>query len=203
VLAARPTARRCRRFTWAFVTLAFAAPAASLPALATTLQHLDTRALALGSQQIVVGAVEDVHARWNDTHSTIVTDVVVRVTESVKGEAASRILLTQLGGEVNGVRVSIPGCPTFRAGEEALLFVWRDPRGGAQVTGLAQGKFEIERDPASGERYVQRRLPGFAVADAKSLRAVPAGTPVPRLRLTDFLAEIQRATETGHADEAR
>ena len=89
-------------------------------------------------------------------------------------------------------RYSVPGCPVFEPGEEALLFVWRDPAGRAQVNGLAQGKFDIRRDAKSGERFVQRAIPGFGVRDLKTLRAVPAGQALPQLPLDDLVREITR-----------
>ena len=187
----------------ALAIVAFLAMMLPQGALGTTLQHLDTRALSHQSSDIVVGQVEAVHSRWNDARTRIVTDVTVRVSESLKGAATSRLVLTQLGGEVEGIRVSVPGCPVFRAGEEALVFVWRDREGTAQVTGLAQGKFEIERDAVSGERYVQRALPGFAVKDLAKLGAAPPGARAPRLRLGDLISEIRRETGVRHDAGAR
>ncbi len=162
---------------------------------ATTLQHVDTRDLTLGSSDIVIGVVENSRSYWNDARTRIFTDVTLRVDQTLKGPAASRITLTQLGGEVDGARYSIPGCPAFHPGEEALFFLWRDPRGRAQVNGLAQGKFDIRRDPVTGERLIQRVVPGFAVGDVRMLRAHAAGEPRPRLRLDDLVREIRRTLD--------
>jgi hypothetical protein len=176
-------------FAAALLLSALLLPAA---ALATSLVHLDTRALTLESPEIVIGEVERVRSYWNASRTKILTDVEVRVTRALKGGAADRLTLTQLGGVVDGARYTVPGCPVFEPGEEALLFVWRDPAGRAQVNGLAQGKFDIRRDRASGERFVQRAIPGFGVRDLKTLRAVPAGQPLPRLPLDDLVREITR-----------
>lgn len=156
---------------------------------ATEMVHLDTRALVLGSNDIVVGQVESVASRWNDSHTKIFTDVNVRVTRSLKG-ATDRLTLTQLGGTVGTVRYNVPGCPVFTPGEEALLFVWRDSRGAAQVNGLAQGKFDIRRDGA-GAATIQRSVPGLAVRDARLLRLVPGTEAAPRIPLDDMVREIQ------------
>jgi hypothetical protein len=162
---------------------------------ATQVRHLDTRALAIESSDIVVGRIAATRSYWNDTHTKILTDVSVEIAESVKGAGPGTLVLTQLGGEVDGVRYTIPGCPAFRAGEEALLFVWRDPRGRAQVNGLAQGKFEITRDPATGARSVQRAMPGLAVRDARTLKLVPATETAPRIPLDELLNEVRRSLE--------
>lgn len=162
-------------------------------ARATTMTHLDTPALARASHQIVIGHVAATRAHWNDTHTRIVTDVDVDVSESLKGAPATRVTLTQLGGEVDGVKVTVDGCAAFRPGEDAVLFVWRDARGRAQLTGMAQGKFEIERDARTGARTVQRRTPGFAVRDLRGLHAAPAGRAAKALPLDDFVREIRTA----------
>jgi len=158
---------------------------------ATTLQHVDTRDLTIGSSDIVIGVVESSRSYWNERHTRILTDVVVRVDRTLKGAEAGHLTLTQLGGTVDGARYSIPGCPAFKDGEEALFFVWRDRAGHAQVNGLAQGKFDIRRDPATGEATIQRAVPGFAVRDVRSLEAHSSAATAPRLRLEDLVREIQ------------
>ena len=174
--------------------LAFAPPSG-----ATTMRHLDTRALTLGSSDIVIGQVEAVHSRWDAARRHIFTDVDVKISSSLKGVAAERITLTQLGGEVDGVKYSVPGGPLFKPGGEALLFVWRDTNGRPQVNGLAQGKFDIERDAATGTLMVQRNTPGFAVKDVQRLVGVESATAATRLPLEDLVREIKSAlgTEAG------
>lgn len=167
--------------------------ALAVPAAATTVVHMDTRALARRSSDIVVGEVTGLRAYWNEAHTRILTDVSVRVSESLKGAPASDLTLTQLGGELDGLRYDIPGGPSFAKGEEALLFVWRDAAGRPQVNGLAQGKFEIGRDAASGARLVQRSMPGLGIGDARTLRAARPGEAPARVTLDTFKAEIRRA----------
>lgn len=156
----------------------------------TQMVLLDTKTLTLGSSDIVIGEVEAVASRWNTARTRIVTDVTLRVSRSLKGER-ERIVMTHPGGTVGHVRTTVPGCPIFTVGEEALLFVWRDTRGRAQVNGLGQGKFDIRRDPATGERVVQRSAPGLAVRDARRLGLVRPGEPTPALPLGDLVREIE------------
>jgi len=173
------------------VSLALAAGLAS----ATTVRHMDTRGLVASSQEIVIGRVLDVCASWNEKRTKITTEVEIEVNRSLKGEPARRLKLVQLGGELDGVRYTVPGCATFRPGEEALVFVWRDRSGRAQVNALAQGKFEISRDGATGRAMVQRREPGLAIQDVKSLAGVAEGRPSLRIGLDDMVAEIERLVE--------
>lgn len=159
---------------------------------ATTLRRLDTRSLTLESSDIVIGTVEGMSPHWNSSHTKILTNVVVRVTRGLKGVGPGEIVLTQLGGEVDGVRYTVPGCPAFAVGDEALLFVWRDAHGRAQVNGLAQGKFDITRDEATGRRVVQRSPGAFAFRDARSLAPVPEGQRARPVPLEDLVREIER-----------
>jgi hypothetical protein len=158
-------------------------------ARATTLVPLDTRALALQSQEIVVGTVESSHSYWNEAHSRIFTDVVLKVDRRLKGAGTERVTITQMGGVVDGVRVRVHATPDFKVGEEALIFAAKDGRGRLQLNGLAQGKFEIEHQ--GSERLVQRRTPGFAFKDVRTLKAVPAGEAPARVTLDAMIAEVQ------------
>ncbi len=173
--------------------VALASSIAGFPAFATQVVHFDTPGLVRGSSDIVIGRVEGTRSYWNDRHTKILTEVSVRVSESLKGVPPGELRLVQLGGEVDGMRYHVPGSPLFAPGEEALLFVWRDAAGRAQVNALAQGKFDIRRDPATGARLVQRPLPGLAIAEARTLRAAPAGRAAPGVPLEDLLSEIRRA----------
>jgi hypothetical protein len=165
------------------------------PAHATQMNHLDTRALARGSSDIVIGTVERVQSHWDAAHKRILTDVDVRVSESLKGAGGGVVTLTQMGGEVDGMRLEIEGSPAFRTGQETLLFLWRDRNGRAQVNGLAQGKFDIRRDPRTGTATVQRRLPGFGARDPRTLSLVPAGETAPDLSLDAVRSEIRTALQ--------
>uniref|UniRef100_A0A832I532 Uncharacterized protein n=1 Tax=Eiseniibacteriota bacterium TaxID=2212470 RepID=A0A832I532_UNCEI len=176
---------------------ALAASVLAGAASATTMVRLDTRALARGSQDIVIGQVTGTSARWNDDRTRIVTEVRVRVERALKGAAAAELVLTQPGGELDGFRYSVEGAPHFRAGEEALLFVWRDAAGRATVNGLAQGKFDIRRDPASGVRTVRRAAAGLGIGDARSLRAAPQDGREPVVTLDELVREIERTLAEG------
>lgn len=158
---------------------------------ATTLVREDTRALVRGSSDIVVGSVAAVRSRLDESGRRIVTEIAFDVTRSLKGERR-RLTLVQLGGELYGMRYAVPGSPVFRPGEEALLFVWRDRAGRAQVNGLGQGKFDIRRDPATGEALIQRGLPELAIADLRTLRAPRKGEAPPRISLRRMIAEIEK-----------
>lgn len=158
---------------------------------ATQVIPTDLREMSLGSTDILVATVEATRSYWNDARTRIYTEVTVRVDESLKGVPSGRVSLVQMGGELDGVRLAVEGSPAFRPGDEAVLFLWRDPAGRAQVNGLAQGKFDIRRDPASGERMVSRSLEGLRFAgSARAGGARSAESSIPT-RLEDLKREIR------------
>jgi hypothetical protein len=166
-------------------------------ARATQVMHQTLRDLTLGSSDIVIGQVEETRVHWNASHSKILTDITVQVSESLKGTAGERLILTQLGGDLDGFRYSVPGSPLFRSGEQALLFVWRDAQGRAQVNAMAQGKFDIRTDAASGTRTVQRSVEGTAVRDVRALGLVKPGERAPQLPLADMVSQIRAILAEG------
>lgn len=185
------------RLRLACAALLIAAASGARLGSATQIEHLDTRAMVRQSSDIVIGTVESSRSYWDERHTKILTEVKVRVSDRLKGSAGSTVTLTQLGGELDGFRYAIEGSPQFKNGQEALLFLWRDARGRAQVNGLSQGKFEIRRDQATGERLVQRSLPGLAVRDARSLRLQGAGEAPARITLEEMVREIRSVQAEG------
>lgn len=177
---------------------------AASSAVATQVVRLDTPALVRGSSDIVVGEVTGTVSRWNASHTRILTDVTVRVEESLKGSGASTLTLTQLGGDLDGLHLEIEGSPAFRSGERSVFFVWRDRQGRAQVNGLAQGKFDIVRDAASGRALVRRQLGGMTLLDPRTARTQRAAAAVEgAMPLDDFKAEIRRAMATSTPENGK
>lgn len=175
---------------------AFIALLGVVPSDASTLRHMDTRELVRNSDAIVIAEVTNVRSEWSPGRKRIITRTTVRVRDRITGLSASSFEILQLGGELDGVRVTVHGCPTFREGEEALLFLSGSAADRMQVTGLAQGKFEIRRDAATGAAFVGRGAPGFATLDAKRLSR-SSGTGAPSLLLDSLLIEVRKHVEEG------
>lgn len=164
------------------------------PLSATTLVHADTRALTRTSSDIVVGRVQGQRSYWNESRTAILTDIEVEVADVLKGAPGSVVTVTQRGGQVGPYRYGVAGSPTFRDGEDVLLFLWRDSRGVPQLNGLSQGKFEIRSDRATGERLVARPTPGLEIDDSRTLAQTAPGRGA-RVTLREMLREIRRALE--------
>lgn len=186
---------RIRPVPFPFVSLHLAALlllGMALPAGATSLARMGARTLAGSSDAIVHGTVVSTQARWNENRTLIVTDVRIRVTESLKGETGEEITVTHPGGAIGALRVEVPGAGGFRAGEEVVLFLAPGPFQRSHVNGLALGRFDVRRDAVTGRKVV-RGLPaegggvlGAAQASAEEEAAVP---------LDRFLQDLRRVVQ--------
>lgn len=125
------------------------------------------------ARQVVQGTVVSRAGRYLVTPGgrRIVTDVTVRVDRALRGETneTGSLVVTTLGGVVDGQGQLVPGAPRLAEGEEVVLFLVPSrpaPDGTPRhaVIGLSQGVFHVERDPASGNVRVGRRLQGLTFA---------------------------------------
>ena len=113
-------------------------------AVSTTSVRMDLEDLVRTSGEIVHGTVAETACRWTEDHTMIVTDVVIDVHRSIAGDAVGQIAFVHPGGVVGALRVAIPGAGAFKVGQEAVLFLSRDENGVRRVTGLIQGRFDVE-----------------------------------------------------------
>ncbi|MBN8610783.1 MAG: hypothetical protein J0L92_09380 [Deltaproteobacteria bacterium] len=93
-----------------------------------------------------------VHGRVLRTGSRLVMDgsgamphtlTELDVFEPIKGEPGARIVIDELGGEVQGHGTWIEGTPRFRRGEECIVFLRALPDGSFRTYAMAQGHFEV------------------------------------------------------------
>lgn len=161
-----------------------------LPALAaatTQLQLMSARQLGDHAAAVVRGTVRSVGAAWNDKHTKIFTEIVVDAEQTYKGGAAGAVRVLQLGGEVDGVRVTVDGALPWETGEEVLLFLEPCSDDRYQVTGLSQGKLLVEHDPATGRAFVRR--PALAGVDLLGDADKTAAGRIDRIPLDRFVRE--------------
>jgi hypothetical protein len=160
---------------------------------ATQLVSMTPRQLGEKAQLVVAGKVSATESFWNEKHTKIFTRIDFAVDASYKGTAPPVVSLLQLGGTVDGVRTTVDGAIQWRAGEEALLFVEPYTKGTYQVTGLSQGKFRIERDPATGAAFISRpALEGVKLVDAQGAPvsgAASSGAAIEKMPIERFVAE--------------
>jgi hypothetical protein len=122
-------------------------------------QQMRLEDLAKKAEAIVVGKVSNVKSEWNKEKTRIYTKVTVDVGEYVKGETADKTLvITQLGGEVDGVGELYSHTPRFSKEEEVLLFVKKDKKNNIVIEGGEQGKYKIMMNGPNGEKTVEGGL---------------------------------------------
>lgn len=148
-----------RRLTLILLSLALLT-AWSGPAGATSMHPFSLDELIYVADQIVVGEVVGVEARFSRDGRAIYTYVDVAVTERLKGQPAGATLTVWvLGGEVGDVGMAVAGTPTFDTGEQVVLFL-EDTVHGPSVLGWQQGKFALLYDRGRGELVAERTMPG-------------------------------------------
>ncbi len=109
------------------------------------------------SDVVIVGQVEALSPQRAANGRSIVTDVVFRVHEVVhRGANAApvgeAVVLTYLGGAMDGVELSVSDAPHFEIGGEYILFARHDGENYINpLVGGPQGMFRIVRDVATGE----------------------------------------------------
>jgi hypothetical protein len=130
-----------------------------LPAAATTMLRLDVPELAQSSDTVVHGTVRRVESRWSGDRRRIITDVEIQVTEALKGEPGSTVLLIQPGGSVGDIGQAVHGSASFTPGEEVVVFLERKGASAFRLSGMAQGKYQVRR-----------------AADSQTVLAVPEDT---------------------------
>lgn len=121
---------------------------------ATQIVFQTPREMGAESALVVRGTVGSVRSFWNDSQTKILTETVIDIDETYKGNAGSTTRILQLGGVVDNVRMHVYGAPSWTRGEEVVLFLERIDAGSYRVSGLSQGKFKVERDPVTGEPFV-------------------------------------------------
>jgi hypothetical protein len=164
---------------------------------ATLLEHLSPQQLAERSELVIRGKVENSQSYWNPAHTKVFTRIRIAVDEAYKGAAPAEIEVVQLGGTIGSLKVTVDGAPTWRRDEEVLLFAEPYDARTYRVTGLSQGKFEIERHPETGGRYV--RAPR---SEGVTLLGAPAGGEGRVSSLGVPLEEFVRDA-LGHSPEGR
>ncbi len=137
-------------------------------ATATTLLALDLPALTRASGTVVRGRVVSTQARWTADHSRIITDTTLEVAETLKGAPAKTVVVMQPGGEVGDVGQHVEGVARFQKDEEVVVFL--EARGTERFTlsGMAQGRFKVERAADGTVRARQDQCADLYLVDRQS-----------------------------------
>jgi len=97
---------------------------AHLPVGASQFRAFDRTAQVNGSELIVVGNVTATWSEWSPDHSVIHTHAEIALEEVWKGVSVTdRIVVTTLGGTVDGVSLEIDGAARLVNGSDVVLFL--------------------------------------------------------------------------------
>jgi hypothetical protein len=140
------------------LSLALLAPVRSAAAVAV---RTSVEELARSSAAVVRGKVERKRSYWAGPR--IHTEVEVRSSEVWRGDAPPVVKVTVPGGVVGDIGQRVDAAPSFRAGEEVVVFL-SSTAGRHAVNGLMQGKFSVDG-------AVARPALGDATLLPRSLRA--------------------------------
>lgn len=155
--------------------------AVALPAAASTFLAMDQKALLQHANLVIQGQVLQVNSFWEPEGRLIVSEALVRVEESVVGDAPSVVVVRTFGGTVDGFTVEAHGFPRFRVNERLLLFLGAEKDGAAQVVGYQQGQFRVIRNRAGEEIAVP-------AVDGGANYLTVDGRPLPRLQSVPLAA---------------
>jgi len=103
---------------------------------------------------IVEGKVIQKKSSWNKDKTRIYTDVTVQVDDYLKGNKGNNnIVITTMGGEVDGVGELYTHMPRFNNDENVLVFVKEDKKDKSlKVFNGEEGKVTLYKDKVTGER---------------------------------------------------
>lgn len=118
------------------------------------------------AEAIVLGRVTGTRSAFDPSGKWILTTATIAVDKSLKGSAGGTIEVTVPGGAVDGIRQETVGVPSFREGDERVLFVRQD-RVGPTVLYLDQGNYEVVRD-SSGRRTVSPAASDLVLLDSQT-----------------------------------
>jgi hypothetical protein len=158
-------------------------------AFATTVQKLSLQDLTKKSATIVQARVDDAVSAWDAGHKEIYTTYTLHITQSVKGnKGESTVTLRQIGGTVGNIASLVPGMPSFKKGEEVIVFLTqKDANGYPWVMGLQQGKYSVVEK--NGAKFVRNDLAGTELLFKNGKKA--EGVTAPDQPLGAFLDGIK------------
>lgn len=128
-----------------FARLALVTALVSVEAAATTMPAFSTQDMVREAAVIVRGSVVGQRSLWNHDKTLIVTESTISVSETLVGRTLSKtIVVRQLGGEVDGLSLLVPGTAQLKKGRTALLFLRKDANY-HYLVGMAQGHYTIHK----------------------------------------------------------
>jgi hypothetical protein len=175
-----------RRFLWVIFLLGLAVLAmTAMLANGTTLVRLPFEDLAQQSTAIARLRCLGSESRWDGRE--IWTETRFEVLELDKGVLPGLVTTRMMGGHAGHLHSRVDGVPTFRAGEEVYLFLWRrQSEPSFSVLGWSQGTFRITHNVTTGIDSVTQDSATASIFDPGTREFRRGGIrnlPVPMFRM--------------------
>lgn len=138
---------------------------------ATTVRSMNLTDMVRSAGMIVEGTVvssQVIYTEGPNGPMNVRTLTTLDVSYTFKGEHVDQVVVTGMGGVVGDYSYNWPGVPRFQSGEQALLFLDRNPGGELTVTGLEQGRMSIVDKPGVGP-VVTQSFDGLELVGARKL----------------------------------
>ncbi len=158
-----------------------------LAGVAATVRPLSLLELIQKSQVIAHGTVRSLETTRDDP-GRMVTRVELDVDAVWKGTKTNHLALVFEGGILGERRVTVLGQPTYRPGEELVVFCVQSATGLLVTVEMAQGKFLVDRD---GQGVASLRNTFLGASAAGTL----TGGYRPPYQRPIFLLDLQRQVE--------
>ena len=131
----------------------------------TTIEPRSVEQLTRDSSDVIVGTASTPRSVWNAAHTMIYTVTTVRIEHALKGQRSGAVIVTQMGGKLDGIQTKVAGVRQFDAGERAALFLRPsiDMPGTYVITGLMQGRFTIAN--SNGKEVASNGVGGVTTYD--------------------------------------
>ena len=169
----------------------------SLPLRATIMIPLAVEELSQRAELILQGAVESKMC-LKDSDGNIITKISFKVSEVWKGNLTTNVFtIIHGGGTVDGLTTIVDGQAEYQIGEEVVAFLRLNERGEGVSIGLAQGKFRVWKDDATGEKFTHNLFHGKPKGTEASSQAAlrSAAGKSDRLRLQDLRSRATGGTQ--------
>lgn len=180
--------RRVAALTCLILAVAF------LPVSATSVVAPTFAELVRESETVFVGQVLTVQPRavQRRGHDTVVTDVVFRTLQTIKGPDTPQHLLEFAGGRLGDQELRIEGIPQFAPGDRSVLFVANTAIPTlSPLIGVMWGRFRISGG-TDGTSYILQH-DGTPFNDTNRIGPATtrqSGVPIVPMRLERFLRSI-------------
>lgn len=154
------------------------------------IMYRTTEQLVAGSTDVVSGKVTSANPRWAGDTSYIYTDIVIEIEDKAKGtlNKQSNLVITQIGGRVGGLVVENSELPTFKAGEEVILYLIERTDGSFDIYNGLGGKQVVSFDSSTNKKFVATPED----IKAKKAKTLAPGETVPdKMEVSEFMAELR------------